>query len=363
MKPIPSRRSTIPRLRLLAALSALALTAPSHAETIWVDHNDQIANADAKWNVFAAPPASATAVVDANGNDDGVTVSYSGFSDSGNVGDHNGAFAGTAWDPGSGDYFFIGDGTTGTITVAGLLDSQTYIVRLVGSANDNATTRAGDFQVNGVLGDGSSPINGDDYDMFTDGFTNGEVMTWTGVAPSGGVITITMDDTSGATNGDGTAHLNAFSIEGSFTGGSPTIYEETFSGSGDLNGSAPGIRPGSETWSATASQWQADGTITGEDSDLSDYSAFLPFTPQTGKVYTLKATLTQPTGGTASATDWGAFGFADTGTILGPGSDSSNGSFWRNDTAPWMLYRESGAVVSFTGPGVTGSSTDATVSG
>jgi hypothetical protein len=595
-QPIPFTGRTATRLKHLAALSAFALaTASSHAEVIWVDNNDQITNSDTKWNIFASPPGSATSVVDAAGNDDGVTVSYSGFSDSGNGQNHNGAFAGTTWDPGSGDYFFIGDGTTGTITVAGLPDSEVYTVRLIGSANSDASPRVGDFQVNGAFGDGSPPNNGDDYDMHTDGFDNGEVMTWTGVAPSGGVITITMDDTSGATNGDGTAHLNAFSIEGDFVGGNPptldtlndvnpatgatgvattvdleatfseaialtgsgsitlkdqsggddipialpgdvtvnenvltitpasnltagheyaveissdaiedlavpanayaglaasdipnwsfetdsiaptktgmaptagatnisrftglslgfdeeilagsgnitihlqsngdvaqtidvtsgavtisgleatialaeldpstayyvqvangaftdlsgnswpgigdttwtfatvassALYEESFGGSGDLNGTAPDVTLASAAWSAVAGQWQSDGTIAEDSSpgaDKADHSAFLPFTPETGKVYTLTATFTQPTGGTTATTNWGPFGFADTGTILGPSVASVNdGSFWRNDTAPWMLYRENGDVVSFTGPGVTGPSTDATVSG
>lgn len=139
-----------------------------------------------------------------------------------------------------------------------------------------------------------------------------------------------------------------------------TIFSEDFSGppETDLNGLAPDIRPGSETWTATPGAWQADG------SNLSDgdYSAFLDFTPVEGKVYTLSATVTQPD--SPEGSQWIALGFTSTNTATGPSGAGDPQSFWSNGASPWMLYRPTGDVVFFTGPGVDGTSTPvATLSG
>ncbi len=69
--------------------------------------------------------------------------------------------------------------------------------------------------------------------------------------------------------------------------GAAMIYQDDFAGSAgtDLDGTAPGIRPGSETWKADAA-YQADGAVTA--GGRSDCSARLPFTPAAGNVYTLE---------------------------------------------------------------------------
>jgi len=133
------------------------------------------------------------------------------------------------------------------------------------------------------------------------------------------------------------------------------IYLEMFSGSGDLNGADPDIRPGSETW--TASLWQQDGTIAylGDRAD----SAWLPFTPQSGRVYTLAATVDAVTTSVNSSGSWTALGF---------GNDSDTTTFFAppNNTAPWVLYRATETpdqIVTWTGPGATGNESEGTVAG
>ena len=118
------------------------------------------------------------------------------------------------------------------------------------------------------------------------------------------------------------------------------IYNETFVGTGDLNGTAPDTTTGGNTWTASPN-WNEDGTV---DAGSGDDSAFLAFTPVTGKVYTLSAALTQPSSGT-----WGAIGFTENANISTGGDDD----FWKNiptNTAPWVLYRTNSNVDSFLGP-------------
>ena len=72
------------------------------------------------------------------------------------------------------------------------------------------------------------------------------------------------------------------------------IYHDDFSGSSDtaLNGQAPDIRPGSETWTTpttTGTFWKADGTIHITGAAHLNRAAYLPFTPTAGKIYTLEA--------------------------------------------------------------------------
>jgi hypothetical protein len=130
---------------------------------------------------------------------------------------------------------------------------------------------------------------------------------------------------------------------------STTIYADDFSSGGDLHGTAPDVRPGTETWVAPAN-WRANGTTTSVNSTSADDSAFLPFTPLTGKIYTLSANLAQPTGGYSvdNTNAWAAIGFsADKGT----GAFAAN----PNNPSPWMQLRRTGQVRTLTGPATTGS--------
>jgi dienelactone hydrolase len=92
-----------------------------------------------------------------------------------------------------------------------------------------------------------------------------------------------------------------------FSGYAETIlYQETFSGSSNeyIRGKSPDISVGSATWSALTNSgpWMADGSTAGDTSLIR--GALLPFSPETGNVYTLTMDM-NPTSGTR----WFELGF------------------------------------------------------
>lgn len=132
-----------------------------------------------------------------------------------------------------------------------------------------------------------------------------------------------------------------------------TIYYDDFSGSSgtDLAGTAPDIRPGSETWALgtgdtaiPAERWKADGSVLGSSSGGGGAGGILPFTPSAGNIYELSVKLNPTT--TDGTGDWMAIGYLDAS-----GSMPATG-------APWAFKRgDSGTpfeVVSLLGPGVSG---------
>ena len=194
----------------------LALAPAAQAALIKVDNNSAGVAPDTTWNVIDPPATTATSVVDSSGTNDGVTVAYAGWNDSSSVG-REGAYDGGVFDNAADDYFFINAGSPGTVTISGLLDSETYTIQLCNSSQDSG--RVGDYVVNGSFGDGASPFNGDDHDATVDGFVNGTIMTYSGVTPSSGEIVITTTTVSGIA-----VHLNAFTIEGEAAAGGGTLF-------------------------------------------------------------------------------------------------------------------------------------------
>jgi hypothetical protein len=88
-------------------------------------------------------------------------------------------------------------------------------------------------------------------------------------------------------------------------------------------------------WAASAI-WNKDGST---DAGAGDDNAFLAFTPESGKIYTLSATLDTPSG-----PSWAAIGFVE-------GADTTT-DFWQNitvATVPWILYRSNTNTDSFIG--------------
>lgn len=125
------------------------------------------------------------------------------------------------------------------------------------------------------------------------------------------------------------------------------IYSESFSGTGVLDGTAPDV--GTGTWLASVDV-NKDGTFddTGASDAANDDNAFLALTPESGKIYTLSATLTQPAGAS-----WVAIGFTDNAVVTD--------DFWDNiptATVPWMLYRSSGELDTYMGPATSGTKVD-----
>ena len=100
------------------------------------------------------------------------------------------------------------------------------------------------------------------------------------------------------------------------------IYQDTFDRNGvALNGAAPDIRPGAETWVADPS---FQSIVSGSVSYLNGAgpnngygrNAFLAFTPQADRVYTLTVTL-NPTLDLNNV-DWLSFGFTDVMDLTAP---------------------------------------------
>lgn len=90
-----------------------------------------------------------------------------------------------------------------------------------------------------------------------------------------------------------------------------TVYLDPLNGSGsDLNGTSPADRGGTGTaeWVA-GSEFNADGSVAGQNVQ----SAWLPFTPQAGKVYTLSADVNI----TSTGGNWISLGFAEGNATTG----------------------------------------------
>ncbi len=76
------------------------------------------------------------------------------------------------------------------------------------------------------------------------------------------------------------------------------IYADDFSGSSNvtLTGTAPDVRPGTETWTSNSNGYfRADGTY--DATPNSNGGVWLPFEPEAGNVYTLSADVTDTGGG------------------------------------------------------------------
>jgi hypothetical protein len=143
-----------------------------------------------------------------------------------------------------------------------------------------------------------------------------------------------------------------------------TIYSDNFDGGTVvINDTTPDTTTAGAKWVANEN-WKADGSIAQVANTSADHSAFLPFTPESGKIYTLTATLSQPTGTTngAGRAMWAAIGF--TNDTLGTADGNNTESFFAGDNAasPLVLWRPdygspgNGRAVSFTGMGTTGAS-------
>jgi len=137
-----------------------------------------------------------------------------------------------------------------------------------------------------------------------------------------------------------------------FAGGAQAgvIYSDNFGGSGAtlLAGTAPDVRPGSETWTAatTGAVWYADGSKTANGSS----HAWLPFIPYPGNVYTLSIDVNPNYVG--GNTDWFALGFSASNIV--------NNAFHPapNNAVAWMLNRSddasSSVIQTFLGPSTGG---------
>lgn len=119
------------------------------------------------------------------------------------------------------------------------------------------------------------------------------------------------------------------------------IYQDDFSGGSttDLNGLAPDVRPGAEVWAANP-LFKADGLV---GPGANDASAWLPFTPQAGNIYTLTTTYEVDP---ASQTSWISIGFSN--------SNNTNLRFVNSSGYGTFIRRANLDVSTFTGLATNG---------
>jgi hypothetical protein len=129
------------------------------------------------------------------------------------------------------------------------------------------------------------------------------------------------------------------------------IYYDDFSGNSasNLNGTAPDIRPGDETWIAqtNSASWtftyHADGTV--DDDSGGSKSAWLPVTIDQGNVYVLSSTFAVNTD--ASDASWVALSYA--------AQSSTYGYWYGNGGYGAYLNRRNGQASTYAGENLQGS--------
>lgn len=128
------------------------------------------------------------------------------------------------------------------------------------------------------------------------------------------------------------------------------IYQDSFGGTGALNGATPTVDNGSSaTWTA-ATQWSDSGYFNANTQGAGRATAQLGFTPTTGNVYTLSATVSLTSGANPAA--YLSLGFLSTSssTALNNGWDSPTPT--DPIAAPWVLVTiGDNAGTIYTGPG------------
>lgn len=125
------------------------------------------------------------------------------------------------------------------------------------------------------------------------------------------------------------------------------VYSDDFSNpAGSLNGNAPDVRPGSETWSAAANYNYSGAGVLSVGGGFATM-ATLPFTPVAGNVYVATIQISIPN---TSTTDWVGIGFYTNGSIWNPAAfalDRGTASIQTAFNGNWVER----------GTGITGAST------
>lgn len=113
------------------------------------------------------------------------------------------------------------------------------------------------------------------------------------------------------------------------------IYSDDFSGTGNLNGSAPDVRPVAETWLSrtTATAVTTNGSTANATSGS---TSSLPFTAASGNIYRIAADVTY-SASTTGASVFGGIGFFDADVAGAGGTDNSYNNF--TESTPWVFIR------------------------
>ncbi len=141
-----------------------------------------------------------------------------------------------------------------------------------------------------------------------------------------------------------------------------TLYYDDFDGPAgvDLDGTTPDTTTGGNVWVAGA-DFNSDGNIVWDGNDFGD-SAYLPFTPVSGYIYTLSATIDVYSGPNVPDNNWVAVGFTPSNSSPESRFYNDNGS--RNPVY-WATTRTDSGTLNdqtFTGAGATGGADTDTIS-
>lgn len=138
-----------------------------------------------------------------------------------------------------------------------------------------------------------------------------------------------------------TIGLSAAMIAATSAFASTIIYSDDFSGSAatNLNGLAPDVRSGTDggsasaTWTSYQTNFHADGSVAGVNTGTAGQAieAYLPFTPNTGNIYTLTIDLNP---GNSASVNWMAVGFTN--------NLATTNSFSYGGNASWVIYSQRG---------------------
>jgi len=127
------------------------------------------------------------------------------------------------------------------------------------------------------------------------------------------------------------------------------IYEDNFNRNGDLSGSAPTTTTGGNLWIGTAAKWSTNGSAATPSE--AGWVNLLAFTPTSGKIYTLQATLTPPA---SAGAQWYALGFR---------SSAITDNWFKGDEPGTALYTGDGIGNYLLGPGADNNTTTSFTSG
>ncbi|MCC5788308.1 MAG: PEP-CTERM sorting domain-containing protein [Opitutales bacterium] len=136
-------------MKKLILLLSLTLTAglAYGQQTVLVDFEDVNSDPGGNWNTIGSSSASNVSLIDTTGASSGVQISLNGWSGSGQSDAFQGRLEGPSWATSGqdelNDRFFVGNNSTGFITLSGLNPNLVYNIELVSSST--STTGQGNF--------------------------------------------------------------------------------------------------------------------------------------------------------------------------------------------------------------------------
>ena len=139
------------------------------------------------------------------------------------------------------------------------------------------------------------------------------------------------------------------------TASGSVIYSDSFPGSSSatLNGTTPAVDTGGATWTADTA-WRANGSVD-ESITSGAWNAFLPFTPTSGRIYTLSEGINATANAPGTSNSWVGLSFLASGALGVPLFENSSGA--GTNAAPLVLDYVPGSssqITTYTEPGLNG---------